>query len=146
MTLVKQHHCALIHDYIVGGKKYKRYQVVDMVLDLLKDQNKTIPELENAIDVDKKVLRNLIRYMRDANLISNTGKKRGDYFIFETPKECLLAELFGYTEKNIIKKFKTKNRKIRKVEDAPNISHSSNLRSVIYSNHYFNSVYFGDGD
>lgn len=146
LTSVKQHYAALIHDYIIDGKKYKRYQVVDMILDILKDENKTIPEIHKEINIELKVLRNLIRYMRDANIISNTGKKRGDFFLFEIYRDCLLANLLIGTPQDVVKKFKVKGRRTRKMEDAPNISSGTKNNNFAYTDHHLNSIYYVNGD
>ena len=146
MISARQHTNALIHDYIVGGVKKKRYQVIDMILNFLENENRTTPEIINHIQMEEQQCRNLLRFMINANFITNTGKKRGDHFLYETYRECELAKLFGYTEDIIRKKFKVKGRKVRKVEDAPNISYKSKLRDVTYSNHHLNSIYYADGE
>lgn len=146
MISARQHTNALIHDYMVGGVKKKRYQVIDMILNFLENENRTTPEIINHIQMEEQQCRNLLRFMINANFITNTGKKRGDHFLYETYRECELAKLFGYTEDVIRKKFKVKGRKVRKVEDAPNISHKSKIRDVTYSNHHLNSIYYADGD
>lgn len=146
MISARQHNNALTYDYIVGGVKKKRYQVIDMILDFLKDDNKTTPEIVNHIQMEEQQCRNLLRFMINANFISNTGKKRGDHFLYETYRECELSKLFGYTQEAINKKFKIKSRKVRKIEDAPNVSYRSKLRDVAYTNHHLNSIYYADGD
>lgn len=146
MISARQHTNALIHDYMVGGVKKKRYQVVNMILDFLKDENKTTPEIINYVQMEEQQCRNLLRFMINANFISNTGKKKGDHFLYETYRECELSKLFGYTQEVINKKFKIKGKQVRKIEDAPNLSHSSKSRNVTYSNHHLNSVYYADGD
>jgi len=144
--LAKEHPNALAHDYEVNGKILKRHQVIDIILDCLKEENKTIFDIQKEINMDVEQLRNMIRYMRNANFISNTGKKKGDYFLYETCRECLIAEVLGYTKENILKNLKIKNIQKESIEDFPNKASHTKNNDIFYGNHYLNSIYYHDGD
>jgi len=144
--LASEHRLDFTHDYQVGDKQYKRHEVIDMVLDCLKYENKTIPQMKKEINMSEEQLRNLLRYMRNSNLISNTGKKKGDFFLFEIYRDCLLAELLYPSPKKIEKQFKIKERKTRKVDDGTSKSSGTKMNNFVYSNHHLNSVYYSDGD
>lgn len=125
--------------YIVNGNKYKRKEVIDMILDALeKNREMTMEEISEATGIPDKYMKRLVAVMRDHNLIQNTGKKRKDKFLYKTYYECLLAELFNLTPENIEKQFKVKGRIVRKVEDAQNISYARN-NGVTYTGSIYDS-------
>ena len=128
------------YNYIVNGKKYKRKEVIDMILDVLeKNREMTLDEITEATGIHEKYMKRLVCVMREHNLIQNTGRRKKDKFLFRPYYECLLAELFHLTPKEVEKQFKVKGRTVRKAEDAKNISYARN-KCVTYTNSIYDSV------
>lgn len=128
------------YNYIVNGKKYKRKEVIDMILDVLeKNREMTLDEITEATGIHEKYMKRLVCVMREHNLIQNTGRRKKDKFLFRPYYECLLAELFHLTPKEVEKQFKVKGRTVRKAEDAKNISYARN-KGVTYTNSIYDSV------
>ena len=128
------------YNYMVNGTKYKRKEVIDMILDVLeKNREMTMDEITEATGIHEKYMKRLFIVMRDHCLVQNTGKKRKDKFLFKLYDECLLAELFNLTPEKIEKQFKIKSRTVRKVEDSPNVSYARN-DGVSYTNSIYDSI------
>ncbi len=128
------------YNYIVNGKKYKRKDVIDMILNVLeKNREMTLEEITEATGIHEKYMKRLVCVMREHNLIQNTGKRKKDKFLFRPYYECLLAELFHLTPEEVTKKFKVKGRTVRKAEDAKNISYARN-QGITYTNSIYDSI------
>ena len=128
------------YNYIVNGKKYKRKEVIDMILDVLeKNREMTLEEITEATGIHEKYMKRLVCVMREHNLIQNTGRRKKDKFLFKPYYECLLAELFHLTPEEVTKKFKIKGRTVRKAEDAKNISYARN-KGITYTSSIYDSV------
>jgi len=128
------------YNYIVNGKKYKRKDVIDMILNVLeKNREMTLEEITEATGIHEKYMKRLVCVMREHNLIQNTGKRKKDKFLFRPYYECLLAELFHLTPKEVEKQFKIKGRIVRKAEDAKNISYARN-QGITYTNSIYDSI------
>ena len=128
------------YNYIVYGKKYKRKEVIDMILNVLeKNREMTLDEITEATGIHEKYMKRLVCVMREHNLIQNTGKRKKDKFLFRPYYECLLAELFHLTPKEVEKQFKVKGRIVRKAEDAKNISYARN-KGITETNSIYDST------
>lgn len=132
--------------FIAQGKKLKRKQLVDLILELLKEGPKTIPMLQKELEMDMQQFRNFHRWMVNNDFIMNTGKKKGDFFLYKIYRECLLAELLYPSPKQIHDQFKIKGSIRKKAEDFKNRKSGTQRNAFAYSNHYLNSVYYADGD
>lgn len=134
------------YDYIVNGQKLKRKQVIDLILDCLMGKEKTIPEIIEETGIDKKYISNVLSVMKDQKLIINTKKRKKSFYLFKRYHECLLSEMLYPKAEDVVKLFKVKSVKRVKAEDGINKSMGGGHKINGYANHYFNSVYFGDGD
>ena len=128
-----------IYFYDVNGKQYQRQEVVDMVLELLDGTSMTIKEISNALNIKEQSLTNLMKTMRENNLITNTKLRRDGYYLFRTQNDCLLAQLLYPTPTDVENKFKIKGRQVRKAEQGTSKS-SGYIGHVTYSGSHYDSL------
>lgn len=134
------------YTFNIHGKKLKRKQLVDLILSMLKEQPMTIPMMQKELGMEMQQLRNFHRWMVVNDFIMNTGKKKGDYFLYKVYRECLLAELLYPSPKEIHSQFKIKGVTRKKAEDFKSRSSGTQRNAFGYSNHHLNSVYYANGE
>lgn len=127
------------YDYIVNGQKYKRKQVIDMILDQLDRENMTILEISKATGISEKYMSNLMQVLRDQDLIMNTKLRRDGHYLYKSHNDCLLAKMLYPSVQEVEKKFTVKNRIVRTVHDGTSKS-SGSKQSITYSSSYYDSV------
>ena len=126
------------YEYELNGKKYNRKDAVNKILAVLDVEAKTIKELSIEFDIAEQPLSNLIKVMRENNLIKNTKLRRAGYYLFKSFNDCLLAQLLYPSAKEVASQFKVKSVQKRRAEDAPNIS--SGRKGVTYNGSYYDSM------
>ena len=128
----------LNYEYELNGKKYNRKEAVNKILAVLDVEAKTIKELSIEFEIAEQPLSNLIKVMRENNLIRNTKLRRSGYYLFKSHNDCLLAQLLYPSAKEVASKFKVKSVQKRRAEDAPNVS--SGRKGVTYNGSYYDSM------
>ena len=128
----------LNYEYELNGKKYNRKEAVNKILAVLDVEAKTIKELSIEFEIAEQPLSNLIKVMRENNLIRNTKLRRAGYYLFKSHNDCLLAQLLYPSAKEVASQFKVKSVQKRRAEDAPNVSSGS--KSVTYNGSYYDSM------
>ena len=136
----------LNYEYELNGKKYNRKEAVNKILAVLDIEAKTIKELSAQFEIAEQPLSNLIKVMRENNIIRNTKLRRAGYYLFKSHNDCLLAKLLYPSAKEVASKFKVKGITKRTVEDAPICSHQSKYNTFCYSDHHLNTIYYSDGE
>lgn len=134
--ILKSKHDFLNYNYEVDGKKYPRQEVIDMILDLLNGTSMTMQEIGAELKIKETPLTNIMKVMRENNLIINTKLRRAGYYLFRTQSECLLATLMYPSPEQVEKQFKIKDRKIRKAEQGTSKSFGYSGH-VTYSGTYY---------
>ena len=127
-----------VYFYDVNGKKYQRQEVVDMVLQLLNGTSMTIKEISNQLNIKEQSLNNLMKTMRENNLITNTKLRRNGYYLFRTQNDCLLAQMLYPNPTDVEKQFKIKGRQIRKAEQGTSKSAGYGGHVTYNGSHYDN--------
>ena len=125
-----------VYFYDVNGKKYQRQEVVDMVLQLLNGTSMTIKEISNQLNIKEQSLNNLMKTMRENNLITNTKLRRNGYYLYRTQNDCLLATLLYPTPTDIEKQFKITGRQTRKAEQGTSKSAGYGGHVTYNGSHY----------
>ena len=128
----------LNYEYELNGKKYNRKEAVNKILAVLDIEAKTIKELSAQFEIAEQPLSNLIKVMRENNIIRNTKLRRAGYYLFKSHNDCLLAQLLYPSAKEVASQFKVKSVQKRRAEDAPNVS--SGRKGVTYSGSYYDSM------
>jgi len=139
LVLEEQHPNALRSDYLVGDTKFKRYQVITMVLDLLQETPMTVEQVSKELQMDLAVTRNLFKFLRENFIVENTGKKKGDHFLYKIYQECLLSKLFHPSPEDVEKAFKIKGRKRFKVDEGTSKGSGTSHGHVYYGDTYYSS-------
>jgi DNA-binding transcriptional regulator GbsR (MarR family) len=139
LTSVEKHkYDFLNYEYELNGKKYTRKQAIDKILAVLDVEAKTIKELSSQFEISEQPMTNLIKVMRENNLIKNTKLRRSGHYLFKSHNDCLLAQLLYPSAKEVESQFKVKSVQKRRTEDAPNIS--SGAKGVTYNASYYDSI------
>ena len=122
----------------MNGKKHTRKEAIDKILAVLDVEAKTIKELSSQFEIAEQPMLNLIKVMRENNLIRNTKLRRSGYYLFKSHNDCLLAQLLYPSAKEVESHFKVKSVTKRRAEDAPNVS--SGRKGVTYNNSHYDSM------
>ena len=130
LELEAQHPNALRADYKLGNQTFKRYQVIEKILNLLKEKQMTMDQVAETLQMERIVTRNLFKFLREHLIVENTGKKKGDH---------LLAELFHPKPEDVEKQFKIKSRKKFKVEQGTSKGSGTSHGHVYYGDTYYSS-------
>ena len=138
MSVEKHKYDFLNYEYELNGKKHTRKQAIDKILAVLDVEAKTIKELSSQFEIAEQPMLNLIKVMRENNLIRNTKLRRSGYYLFKSHNDCLLAQLLYPSAKEVASQFKVKSVQKRRAEDAPNVS--SGRKGVTYSGSYYDSM------
>ena len=138
MSVEKHKYDFLNYEYELNGKKHTRKQAIDKILAVLDVEAKTIKELSSQFKIAEQPMLNLIKVMRENNLIKNTKLRRSGYYLFKSHNDCLLAQLLYPSAKEVASKFKVKSVQKRRAEDAPNVS--SGRKGVTYNNNHYDSM------
>lgn len=128
-----------VYFYDVNGKQYQRQEVVDMVLELLNGTSMTIKEISNELNIKEQSLTNLMKTMRENNLVTNTKLRRNGYYLFRTQSDCLLAQMLYPSADQVAKQFKVKGRTVRKAEQGTSKS-SGYIGHVTYNGSHYDSL------
>jgi len=128
----------LNYEYELNGKKFNRRDAINKILSVLDVESKTIKELSEQFEISEQPMGNLIKVMRENNLIRNTKLRRDGYYLFKSHNDCLLAQLLYPSAKEVQDKFKINSVTKRRAEDAPNVSYAR--KGVTYSGSYYDSV------
>ena len=83
LELEEQHPNALRTDYKLGDQTFKRYQVIEKILNLLKEKQMTMDQVAETLQMERIVTRNLFKFLREPLIVENTGKKKGDHFLYK---------------------------------------------------------------
>lgn len=129
------------YEYEVDGKKYQRQEVIDMILDLLDGKNMTLKEIAKELKINEKPMLNIMKVMRENNMVINTKLRRGGYYLFKTQNDCLLAQLLYPSPAEVEKQFVVKGKQVRKAEQGTSKSSGSKNTMIAYSGSYYDSVY-----
>ena len=63
-------------------QKFKRYQVIEKILNLLKEKQMTMEQVAKTLQMEIIVTRNLFKFLREHLIVESTGKKkRRSFFI-----------------------------------------------------------------
>lgn len=138
MSVEKNKYDFLNYEYELNGKKHTRKEAIDKILTVLDVEAKTIKELSSQFEIAEQPMLNLIKVMRENNLIRNTKLRRSGYYLFKSHNDCLLAQLLYPSAKEVESTFKVKNVTKRRAEDAPNVS--SGRKGVTYNGSYYDSM------
>jgi len=138
MSVEKHKYDFLNYEYELNGKKHTRKQAIDKILAVLDVEAKTIKELSSQFEIAEQPMLNLIKVMRENNLIRNTKLRRSGYYLFKSHNDCLLAQLLYPSAKEVASQFKVKSVQKRRAEDAPNVS--SGKKGVTYNGSYYDSM------
>ena len=138
MSVEKHKYDFLNYEYELNGKKHTRKQAIDKILAVLDVEAKTIKELSSQFEIAEQPMLNLIKVMRENNLIRNTKLRRSGYYLFKSHNDCLLAQLLYPSAKEVASQFKVKSVQKRRAEDAPNVS--SGRKGVTYNGSYYDSM------
>lgn len=141
--VVKSRYDFANYRYNMNGKECTRNQAIDMILDVLDVKAMTINELSEMFKVDGQPMLNLIKVMRENNLITNTKLRRNGYYLFKSHNDCLLAKMFYPTDK-VEDSFKVKSKNKRTVDDGTSKSQLNSNYNITYGDSHFSSVYWGD--
>ena len=138
MSVEKNKYDFLNYEYELNGKKHTRKEAIDKILAVLDVEAKTIKELSSQFEIAEQPMLNLIKVMRENNLIRNTKLRRSGYYLFKSHNDCLLAQLLYPSAKQVESQFKVKSVTKRRAEDAPNVS--SGRKGVTYNGSYYDSM------
>jgi len=138
MSVEKNKYDFLNYEYELNGKKHTRKEAIDKILAVLDIEAKTIKELSSQFEIAEQPMLNLIKVMRENNLIRNTKLRRSGYYLFKSHNDCLLAQLLYPSAKEVESTFKVKSVTKRRAEDAPNVS--SGRKGVTYNGSYYDSM------
>jgi len=127
-----------VYFYDVNGKQYQRQDVVEMVLKLLDGTSMTIKEMCSELQIKEQSLTNLMKTMRENNLITNTKLRRNGYYLYRTQNDCLLATLLYPNPTDIEKQFKIKGKQTRKSEQGTSKSAGYGGHVTYNGSHYDN--------
>lgn len=141
--VVKSRYDFANYRYNLNGKDYIRNDAINMILDVLDVKAMTINELAKMFKVKDQPMLNLIKVMRENNLITNTKLRRGGNYLFKSHNDCLLAKMLYPTEK-IEKCFTVKGNKVHKAEQGSSKSSGTKNHHVTYGDTYYSSVYWGE--
>lgn len=139
MSVEKHKYDFLNYEYKFGDESYTRKEAVNKVLEVLDVEAKTIKELCEQFQVADQPMLNLIKVMRENNLIRNTKLRRNGNYLFKSHNDCLMAQLLYPSAKEVEAGFKVKGKIKRKMEDAPNKS-SNSKHYVSYGESYYDST------
>lgn len=131
------------HKYKLNGKNYNRNEAIDIILDVLDVKAMTINELSKMFKINGQPMLNLIKVMRENNLIKNTKLRRNGNYLFKSYNDCLLSTLL-YPVDKIVKLFKIKGTLTRSSEQGTSKHSNSSHYNINYNNSHYNSVYWGD--
>ena len=134
--IVKSKWDFLDYDYEVDGQKYKRQEVIDMILSLLDGKSMTMQELTKDLKINEKSMLNIMKVMRENNMIINTKLRRNGYYLFRTQNDCLLAQLLYPSPTEVEKQFTVKSRKVRKAEQGTSKSAGYGGNVTYSGSHY----------
>jgi len=137
--ILKSKHDFLNYNYEVDGKKYPRQEVIDMILNLLNGTSMTMQEIGAELKINEAPLTNIMKVIRENNLIINTKLRRAGYYLFRTQSECLLAQMIYPNPTDVEKQFKIKGRQVRKAEQGTSKSFGYSGH-VTYSGTYYDSL------
>ena len=138
MSVEKNKYDFLNYEYELNGKKHTRKEAIDKILAVLDVEAKTIKELSSQFEIAEQPMLNLIKVMRENNLIRNTKLRRSGYYLLKSHNDCLLAQLLYPSAKEVESTFKAKSVTKRRAEDAPNVS--SGRKGVTYNGSYYDSM------
>ena len=142
--VVKSRYDFANYRYNLNGKDCTRNDAINMILDVLDVKAMTINELAKMFKVKDQPMLNLIKVMRENNLIKNTKLRRNGNYLFKSHNDCLLAKHLYPSADDVEKSFNIKDRKVRKAEDGTAKSSQTNRNNIVYNGSYFDSVYWGD--
>ena len=134
------------HDYeyvTKDGTRYNKEDAANIILDILDLKPSTMPELEAKTGFSEQNTLNLIKVLRDHNLVINTKLRRDNKYIYKTYNDCLLAQVLYPSPEEVVKQFKVKNVTTRTVQDGTSKGSGSN-QEVTYADSYYNSVHWGE--
>jgi len=140
MSVEKHKYDFLNYEYELNGKKYNRKDAINKILSVLDVEAKTIKELAAQFEIAEQPMLNLIKVMRENNLIKNTKLRRAGFYLFRSHNDCLLAQLLYPSAKEVASQFKVKGVIRRKAEDAPNVS-SGRVGINGYASNHLNTIY-----
>jgi DNA-binding IscR family transcriptional regulator len=141
--VVKSRYDFADYRYTLKGKEYKRNQAINMILDVLDVKAMTINELSEMFEINGQPMLNLIKVMRENNLITNTKLRRNGHYLFKSRDDCLLAKVM-YPVDKVEQSFTVKSSKKRMVDEGTSKSEMSSKYNISYGNSYYNSVYWGE--
>ena len=134
--IVKSKYDYKVYFYDVNGKKYQRQEVVEMLLNLLDGKTMTIKEISEELNIKEQPLNNLIKTMRENNLITNTKLRRNGHYLFRAQYDCLLAQLLYPSPVEVEKQFTVKGRIARKAEQGTSKG-AGYAGNVTYNNSHY---------
>lgn len=141
--VVKSRYDFANYRYNLNGKEYTRNDAINIILDVLDIKAMTINELAKMFKIKDQPMLNLIKVMRENNLITNTKLRRDGNYLFKSYNDCLLAKML-YPVDKIEKLFTIKSNKVYKVEQGSSKSSGTKKHHVTYNGTYYNSVYWGE--
>lgn len=124
------------YEYEVNGQKYQRQEVIDMILKILDGTSLTMQEIGKELKINERPLINIMKVMRENNLIINTKLRRSGYYLFRTHNDCLLAQLLYPSPQEVEKQFTVKSRKVRKAEQGTSKSAGYGGNVTYSGSHY----------
>lgn len=142
--VVKSRYDFANYRYNLNGKERTRNEAINLILDILDVKAMTINELAEQFKIKQQPMLNLIKVMRENNLIKNTKLRRNGNYLFRSHNDCLLAKYFQPDPKEVEKAFNIKSRKERKVNDGTSKSSGIKNNNITYSGSFYNSVYWGE--
>jgi len=127
--------------YFNDGARIKRWELVNLILDLFEDNEKfIIPEIAEKINIDEKTVTHIIRHISRQDLLSK--QSTSSHTIYFKKINCPLAQIFY--PKEIINKFKIISKKSYKAEDFKNVSQGNTKEYKKFSGKFINNIYDDD--
>jgi hypothetical protein len=139
LTLVKNKMDRVNYKYKLNGELVSRKEVIDACLKVLDGRKLTQQEIVQETGLDEIHIYNIMQKMRDNELIKVAVNKSNRFTLYTKRNDCLLAEMFYPTPKDIENQFTVKGKTVRKVEQGT--SKSTKLsQGVTYNASHYDSL------
>jgi len=122
-----------------NGSKIKRYELAQLILDVIGDEKKHTAQIATEIGMNYQSVFAVIRTLVTGEVL--IGEKMSKHTAYKKPKPCGLADFFNH--KSSIENFKIKGSKKYKAENFPNVSFGGKSGYENFSSNYSNTIYEG---
>ena len=126
-----------------NGTKLTRDELSDRILKLLDGGGMTCGNIARSLKLTKQSIYNVMNYMMQKHFVVKS-KGEENVFIYSKVKECLLADLLYPKAEEIEDLFIIKGRMTKYASEFKDRRSGTKRNDFAYSNHYLNSVYYGD--